>query len=198
MSPRFGPSLTVSAAALLAAGLATGAMAQSTPEKIEQIGLMVQDMSNPFFSAMDKGAQKAAAEIGATVNTQDARLDLANQNTQVDAFIQQGVAAAVSCCNATLQPSMARVLATRVASDDCITVLLSRSQNAPLLRDALPGAIAVMKPSVTPAAAKAALACAMSDRIASWPVYVIGPTQTGSRIPAAPRGTVETPESGSA
>lgn len=82
MTPRFGPSFTVSAAALLAAGLATGAMAQSTPEKIEQIGLMVQDMSNPFFSAMDKGAQKAAAEIGATVNTQDARLDLANQNTR--------------------------------------------------------------------------------------------------------------------
>ena len=29
--------------------------------------------------------------IGATVNTQDAQLDLANQNTQIDAFIQQGV-----------------------------------------------------------------------------------------------------------
>ena len=58
---------------------------------------------------------------------------------KIAAFIQQGVAAAVSCCNAELQPSMARVLGTRVASDDCITVLLSRSQNAPLLRDALPG-----------------------------------------------------------
>jgi ribose transport system substrate-binding protein len=48
-------------------------------------------MSNPFFSAMGKGAQEAAASIGATVNTQDAQLDLANQNNQIDAFIQQGV-----------------------------------------------------------------------------------------------------------
>jgi ribose transport system substrate-binding protein len=48
-------------------------------------------MSNPFFSAMDKGAKEAAAKIGATLNTQDAQLDLANQNTQIDAFIQQGV-----------------------------------------------------------------------------------------------------------
>ncbi|PXY28363.1 LacI family transcriptional regulator [Prauserella muralis] len=61
------------------------------PERIESIGLMVQDMSNPFFSAMDKGAKQAAERIGATINTQDAQLDLANQNNQIDAFIQQGV-----------------------------------------------------------------------------------------------------------
>jgi ribose transport system substrate-binding protein len=61
------------------------------PEKIEKIGLMVQDMSNPFFSAMDKGAQQAAKRIGATLNTQDAQLDLAAQHNQIDAFIQQGV-----------------------------------------------------------------------------------------------------------
>ena len=58
---------------------------------IESVGLMVQDMSNPFFSAMEKGAQEATAAIGATLNTQDAQLDLAAQNTQIDAFIQQGV-----------------------------------------------------------------------------------------------------------
>jgi ribose transport system substrate-binding protein len=82
------------AAALLGlAGCTSGdvAAAANRPEKIETIGLMVQDMSNPFFSAMDKGAQEAAASIGATVNTQDAQLDLANQNNQIDAFIQQGV-----------------------------------------------------------------------------------------------------------
>ncbi|MGJ9470294.1 ABC transporter substrate-binding protein [Actinotignum sp. GS-2025b] len=61
------------------------------PDKIEKIGLMVQDMSNPFFSAMDKGAKEAAEKIGATLNIQDAKLDLANQNTQIDTFIQQGV-----------------------------------------------------------------------------------------------------------
>lgn len=85
-------AMAVSIAAMLALGAMQTASAQSTgPDKIEQIGLMVQDMSNPFFSAMDKGAKKAAEEIGAKVNTQDAQLDLANQNTQIDAFIQQGV-----------------------------------------------------------------------------------------------------------
>ncbi len=82
--------IAVSALAFAAAGILP-ASAQETPAKIEQIGLMVQDMSNPFFAAMEKGAQEAAAEIGASLNTQDAQLDLANQNTQIDAFIQQGV-----------------------------------------------------------------------------------------------------------
>lgn len=80
-----------SAAAMTLASTANMAAAQSTPEKIEQIGLMVQDMSNPFFSAMERGAQRAAKEIGATVNVQDAQLDLANQHMQIDTFIQQGV-----------------------------------------------------------------------------------------------------------
>jgi ribose transport system substrate-binding protein len=70
---------------------ATGGPSAQVPEKIESIGLMVQDMSNPFFSAMTKGAEDAAKQLGATLNVQDAQLDLANQNTQIDAFIQQGV-----------------------------------------------------------------------------------------------------------
>ena len=60
-------------------------------KKISHIGLMVQDMSNPFFSAMERNAKQAAAKIGATLNVQDALVDLANQNTQIDAFIQQKV-----------------------------------------------------------------------------------------------------------
>jgi ribose transport system substrate-binding protein len=83
------------AAATLSLGLSAcssgDTSAASKPKKIEKIGLMVQDMSNPFFSAMDKGAKDAAAQIGATENTQDAQLDLANQNNQIDTFIQQGV-----------------------------------------------------------------------------------------------------------
>jgi ribose transport system substrate-binding protein len=74
-----------------AASAAASASGASAAGKIESVGLMVQDMSNPFFSAMDKGAQEATAAIGATLNTQDAQLDLAAQNTQIDAFIQQGV-----------------------------------------------------------------------------------------------------------
>lgn len=88
-------------ATALAAGLAlslcscgavtSGDEQAARPEKIENIGLMVQDMSNPFFSAMDKGAKAAASEIGAEENTQDAQLDVSNQHNQIDAFIQQGV-----------------------------------------------------------------------------------------------------------
>ncbi|MBO0663096.1 ABC transporter substrate-binding protein [Jiella sp. MQZ9-1] len=81
------------AAGVLVSGVmfAAPASARDLPKKIEKIGLMVQDMSNPFFSAMDKGAQDAAKKIGATLNTQDAQLDLSTQYNQIDAFIQQGV-----------------------------------------------------------------------------------------------------------
>ncbi|WP_410014576.1 ABC transporter substrate-binding protein [Sodalis sp. C49] len=85
--------LSVAVAAVVAAtlSLAPAVQAQAAPKKIARIGLMVQDMSNPFFSAMTKGGKKMAGEIGATLNVQDAQLDLSNQNTQIDAFIQQGV-----------------------------------------------------------------------------------------------------------
>lgn len=69
----------------------TGGGAKGGHKQIKTIGLMVQDMSNPFFAAMTKGAKQAAAKIGARVNVQDAQLDLANQNNQIDAFMQQGV-----------------------------------------------------------------------------------------------------------
>jgi ribose transport system substrate-binding protein len=101
--------LAVSAVALFALAASSAASAKS-PKKIAQIGLMVQDMSNPFFAAMDKGAKEAAAGIGAKLNTQDAQLDLANQNTQIDAFIQQGVdLIVISAVNeAGIEPAIAR------------------------------------------------------------------------------------------
>lgn len=70
---------------------AAGTGPVETTDKIESMGLMVQDMSNPFFAAMSKGAEDAAEELGATLNVQDAQLDLAKQNDQIDAFIQQGI-----------------------------------------------------------------------------------------------------------
>lgn len=82
---------TFAGALLTCSLLASSAMAQSMPDKIEKIGLMVQDMSNPFFSAMDGGGKKAAKEIGAQINVQDAQLDLSSQYNQIDAFIQQGM-----------------------------------------------------------------------------------------------------------
>ncbi|GAA0899832.1 ABC transporter substrate-binding protein [Pseudonocardia zijingensis] len=59
--------------------------------KVETIGLMVQDLSNPFFQSMANGVQAAAEKIGATVNVQDGRQDLGAQNEQIDAFIQQQI-----------------------------------------------------------------------------------------------------------
>ncbi|WP_220149993.1 ABC transporter substrate-binding protein [Acidipropionibacterium virtanenii] len=52
---------------------------------------MVQDMSNPFFAAMAKGARQAAASLNANLNVQDARLDLAEQYSQIDSFVLQGI-----------------------------------------------------------------------------------------------------------
>ena len=59
--------------------------------EVETIGLMVQDLSNPFFQSMANGVQAAAEEFGATVNVQDGRQDLGAQNQQIDAFIQQQI-----------------------------------------------------------------------------------------------------------
>ncbi|WP_298130509.1 ABC transporter substrate-binding protein [Micropruina sp.] len=94
-----GAAVTISAIALVACtsgdpqpiGSGPAGPSAQVPDKIESIGLMVQDMSNPFFSAMTKGAEDAAKKLGATLNVQDAQLDLAKQNTQIDAFIAQGV-----------------------------------------------------------------------------------------------------------
>lgn len=59
--------------------------------KVQTIGLMVQDLSNPFFQSMANGVQAGAEKIGATVNVQDGRQDLGAQNEQIDAFIQQQI-----------------------------------------------------------------------------------------------------------
>ncbi|GAA4889356.1 ABC transporter substrate-binding protein [Tessaracoccus lubricantis] len=59
--------------------------------KIEKVGLMVQDLTNPFFAAMQTRMQEQAKADGFTLNVQDGRQDLAAQNDQIDAFIQQGM-----------------------------------------------------------------------------------------------------------
>ncbi|RBP97605.1 LacI family transcriptional regulator [Bifidobacterium aemilianum] len=65
--------------------------AVNTRTEIKSIGLMVQDMSNPFFSSMDKQAKVQAKKIGAKLNVQDAQLDLATQDNQISSFIEQNV-----------------------------------------------------------------------------------------------------------
>jgi ribose transport system substrate-binding protein len=59
--------------------------------KVEKVGVMLQDISNPFFASMQNSIQQAGKTNGFTVNVQDGRQDLGTQNDQIDAFIQQGV-----------------------------------------------------------------------------------------------------------
>ncbi len=59
--------------------------------EVKTIGLMVQDLSNPFFQSMANGVKAGAEKIGATVNVQDGRQDLGAQNEQIDALIQQQI-----------------------------------------------------------------------------------------------------------
>ena len=58
--------------------------------EVELVGLMLQDISNPFFAVMQDSMQQAAELDGFQVNVQDGRQDLGQQNDQVDALIQQG------------------------------------------------------------------------------------------------------------
>ncbi|MCU1424746.1 MAG: LacI family transcriptional regulator [Microbacteriaceae bacterium] len=70
-----------------------GSEAASGPSSTEvtSVGLMVQDLGNPFFSSMSNGVEAAAKELGASYTAQDGRQDLGAQNDQIDAFIQQGI-----------------------------------------------------------------------------------------------------------
>lgn len=59
--------------------------------EVEKVGLMLQDVSNPFFASMQASMEAAAEADGFELNVQDGRQDLGTQNDQIDAFIQQGM-----------------------------------------------------------------------------------------------------------
>lgn len=69
----------------------TAASGSTTGGKVEKVGLMLQDISNPFFAAMQNKMQEQAKKDGITLNVQDGRQDLGTQNDQIDAMIQQQV-----------------------------------------------------------------------------------------------------------
>lgn len=88
--------VAVAAVSLLASACTTGdENAESTPGEsggtVESVGLMLQDISNPFFAAMQTSMTAESEEQGFKLNVQDGRQDLAAQNDQIDAFIQQNV-----------------------------------------------------------------------------------------------------------
>jgi len=78
-------------AACGAAGTALNPGNSSGPKTIKQIGLTVQAISNPFFVAIQQGAQAEAKKIGAQVFLDDANHDIGTQSNQVDDFIQKHV-----------------------------------------------------------------------------------------------------------
>lgn len=91
-------ALVAAAAAvtLLASACTTGDENNTTPGEggdgnVEKVGLMLQDISNPFFAAMQTSMTELAETEGFEINVQDGRQDLAAQNDQIDAFIQQGM-----------------------------------------------------------------------------------------------------------
>lgn len=86
----------VAAVSLLATACTTGdenteAAPGEEGGEVKSVGLMLQDISNPFFAAMQTSMTAEAEEQGFDLNVQDGRQDLAAQNDQIDAFIQQGV-----------------------------------------------------------------------------------------------------------
>lgn len=99
----FSRSRTMSSALLLAGALVmTGCSnGDQTPAagggggggggEVEKVGLMLQDISNPFFASMQASMEAAAEADGFELNVQDGRQDLGTQNDQIDAFIQQGM-----------------------------------------------------------------------------------------------------------
>ena len=79
---------TVLTAALVCA--ATAAQAQA-PKQPLRIGMTFQELNNPYFVTMKQALEEAAASIGATVVTTDARHDVAKQIGDVEDMIQKKV-----------------------------------------------------------------------------------------------------------
>lgn len=88
----------VVAGSVLLAGCSSGdqgdpgtGSASGGSKQVKKIGVMLQDISNPFFSAMEKSIQDKGKAEGVDVNVQDGRQDIGTQNDQFDTFIQQQV-----------------------------------------------------------------------------------------------------------
>jgi ribose transport system substrate-binding protein len=70
---------------------ASGEGNTATPGKKLKIGLTVQSLANPFFVAMQKGAQQAAQQFNAEVFVESGDYDIAKQTAQVENFISKKV-----------------------------------------------------------------------------------------------------------
>lgn len=80
-------------ATALVAALAFGACAAQAqaPKQPLRIGMTFQELNNPYFVTMKQALEEAAASIGATVVTTDARHDVAKQIGDVEDMIQKKI-----------------------------------------------------------------------------------------------------------
>lgn len=93
-----GTAAMLGSAALILAGCSSespvdpdsGSDAAASGE-IDKVGLMLQDVSNPFFATMKYSVEQLGEAEGFDVNVQDGQQDLGQQNAQIDAFIQQKI-----------------------------------------------------------------------------------------------------------
>lgn len=102
MTRRFTRFLLPAAATAAVAGLAllsgctkpaaetTSAAAPANAKGIK-IGISFQELNNPFFVLMQKSAEEAAATIGASVISADARHDVTKQIADIEDMIQKGI-----------------------------------------------------------------------------------------------------------
>ncbi|UUZ96565.1 substrate-binding domain-containing protein [Paenibacillus sp. P25] len=120
-----------------AAGGSNADSAKTDPAKAGKkvvIGLTVQNLSNPFFVAMSKGAAEAANKNNAEVITVSADGDLAKQTSQIEDFItkkvsmilvnavdSKGIAGAVAQAKATNIP----IIAVDVGADGGVNAVVT-------------------------------------------------------------------------
>ncbi|MSS84652.1 ABC transporter substrate-binding protein [Actinomycetaceae bacterium WB03_NA08] len=69
----------------------SGATEKAGSGEIKKVGMTLQDVSNPFFAAMQNGMEEESKAKGFEINIQDGRQDVGTQSDQIDTFIQQGV-----------------------------------------------------------------------------------------------------------
>ncbi len=90
------PKIALSLFVLLGVGVSACSSSQSSEaDKRPVIGVSLQNREAQFYQDMEAGMKRAAAKYGYKVNVFDAGRDNAKQQSQVEDFISQGVAAIV-------------------------------------------------------------------------------------------------------
>ena len=84
-------SLLKATALVAALACGTSAALAQAPKQPLRIGMTFQELNNPYFVTMKQALEEAAASIGATVVTTDARHDVAKQIGDVEDMIQKKI-----------------------------------------------------------------------------------------------------------